>query len=835
MRLFSKNDTYYESNHTDVENDLRGTEGVVSVGKRTARRDESIATQLENTLLHQFSVQPEAATNENFYNALVLILRERMREERVRFISKAQKQQAKQVYYLCMEFLMGRSLKNTLENLNLTQETEAALARYGVKIEALYELEPDAGLGNGGLGRLAACFLDGLATAAVPAMGYSLLYEYGIFRQKLVDGWQTELPDDWLSGGESWLLPRPELTKEVRFDGYIRERWDNGFHYVEHEDATVVLAQAYDLMVAGKDGNGISTLRLWRSTAPAGVDMSLFNQGEYVRATEQKAMAEVITQVLYPADNHREGKSLRLSQQYFLASASVQDMVRRHLERYGTMDNFPDMAAIHVNDTHPTLVIPELMRILLDECGYEWDAAWDIVCRTVAYTNHTVMAEALECWPEDLFSQRLPRMYQIVREIDRRFTAEALETTGGDEEKVDRMAIIGQGLIKTANLCVATAHKINGVSKLHSEIVKHTVFRDAYEVMPEKFTNVTNGIAHRRWLCQANPALSAYIRERIGDGFILHGEELARLKPYAEDAASREEFLRVKRRNKERLASYIRRTTGVTADPDTLFDVQVKRLHEYKRQHLNALHILDAYLELKENPNCEFVPRTYLFAAKSASGYYLAKEIIRFICLLGKEIENDPVVRDKLRVIYLEDYRVTLAELLMPAADISEQISLAGTEASGTGNMKLMMNGAVTLGTLDGANVEICEAVGRENMFLFGMTAEEVEFRKREGYRPQTLYMSNPRLHRAIDAMYAGFGGRSYGEIAESLTQRDPYMVLADFEDYRRAQRTSARTFCDKAAWGRMALLNTACSGGFTSDRAVLEYADRIWHCRPVK
>ena len=667
--------------------------------KPAAPKAASLSALLEAKLLHNFSVQPQDATNENFYNALVLVLRDQMRTRRVDFIHRANEQQSKQVYYLCMEFLMGRSLKNTLYNLNLTEEAEKALAPYGVKLDTLYELESDAGLGNGGLGRLAACFLDGLATQSIPAIGYSLLYEYGIFRQKLVDGWQTEMPDFWLPGGESWLLPRPELAKRVYFDGNIREWWSDGYHHVEHQNATVVIAQPYDLMVAGKDGKGISTLRLWRSTAP-GMDMSLFNQGEYMRAMEQKAMAEVITQVLYPADNHREGKSLRLSQQYFLVSASVQDIVHRHLERYGTLDNLPDMAAIHINDTHPTLAIPELMRIMLDECGYGWDAAWNIVTRTVAYTNHTVMAEALECWPEDLFRQRLPRIYQIVREINDRFSADMMMRTNGDTEKVSRMAIISYGLIKMANLCVAASHAVNGVSKLHSEIVKQTVFHDAYTVMPDKFCNVTNGIAHRRWLCQANPELSAFITKRIGDGFVLDAAELDGLRRYADDAASREEFAAIKRRNKERLAAYVRKANGVTLDPDSLFDVQVKRLHEYKRQHLNALHILDTYLTLKENPNMDFTPRTYLFGAKSAPGYYLAKEIIRFICYLANEIERDPAVRDKLRVVYLEDYRVTLAELLMPSADISEQISLAGTEASGTGNMKLMMNGAITLGTL---------------------------------------------------------------------------------------------------------------------------------------
>ena len=797
--------------------------------------EQELRKALVAKLLHNFSVQPESATDAHFYNALVLVLRDRMRTARVEYIGKAHEQQSKQIYYLCMEFLMGRSLKNTLYNLNLTEAAQEVLAGFGVKLDSLYELEPDAGLGNGGLGRLAACFLDGLATESLPAIGYSLLYEYGIFRQKLVDGWQTELPDFWLPGGESWLLPRPELAKAVRFDGHVKEWWsDDGFHHVEHQNPTVVIAQPYDMMVAGKDGKGISTLRLWKATAP-GMDMSLFNQGEYMRAMEQKAMAEVITQVLYPADNHREGKSLRLSQQYFLVSASVQDIVQRHLEQFGTLDNLPDMAAIHINDTHPTLAIPELMRLLLDECGYSWDVAWDIVTRCVAYTNHTVMAEALECWPEDLFSQRLPRIYQIVHEINNRFSAQMMEATGGDREKVSRMAIISYGLIKMANLCVAASHSVNGVSRLHSAILKDDVFHDAYTVMPEKFQNVTNGIAHRRWLCQANPELTAFITKRIGDGFVLNAGELEKLKPYAKDKASLDEFMSIKRRNKERLAEYVKKNNGVVLDPDSLFDVQVKRLHEYKRQHLNALHILHTYLELKENPHMDFVPRTYLFAAKSAPGYYLAKEIIRFICNLAKMINDDPGVRDKLKVVYLEDYRVTLAELLIPAADISEQISLAGTEASGTGNMKLMMNGAVTLGTLDGANVEIYEQVGSDNIFLFGMTAQEVEARKKEGYRPQSLYNENPRIHRAIDAMFKGFSGRTYGEIAGSLTTSDPYMVLADFEDYCRAQRLSAQTYLDRDKWSAMALLNTAGSGVFASDRAIAEYSRNIWHGRPIK
>ena len=791
--------------------------------------------ELEEKLQQQFSVTGKDATDGNLYNALVLVLRDRMRRNRVDYIHKAHKQNAKQVYYMSMEFLMGRSLKNTLYNLNLTDDAAAILKGYGAKLDNLFELEPDAGLGNGGLGRLAACFLDGLAANGIPAIGYSLLYELGIFRQKLENGWQTEMPDFWLPGGECWLLPRPELAKEVKFDGRIDEWWsDNGYHHVEHNDATVVIAQPYDLMVAGKDGKGVSTLRLWKSTAP-GMDMSLFNQGEYMRAMERKAMAEVITQVLYPADNHREGKSLRLSQQYFLVSASVQDIVQRHLEKYGTMDNLPELAAVHINDTHPTLAIPELMRILLDECGYGWEAAWDIVHRTFAYTNHTVMAEALECWPEDLFRQRLPRIYQIVQEINNRYSDEMMAATMGDREKVSRMAIISYGVIKMANLCVAACHSVNGVSQLHSEIVKETVFPEAYSIHPEKFTNVTNGIAHRRWLCQSNPDLTKFIEDRIGKGFVLDASELSKLMPYADDSAALAEFMDIKRKNKERLAAYVKKQTGEELNVDSLFDVQVKRLHEYKRQHLNALHILITYLKLKENPNMEFTPRTYIFGAKAAPGYRLAKEIIQFICNLSKLIDSDPAVRDKLKVVYIEDYRVTLAELLMPAADISEQISLAGTEASGTGNMKLMMNGALTLGTLDGANVEICQSVGEENMFLFGMRTPEVEQRKREGYNPRWYYEHNADIRRAIDFMYEGFGGRNYSEIATSLVTKDPYMVLADYEDYARAQAESGRLYLDQQAWAKKALINTAGSGIFASDRSIRDYNDRIWHAKSVK
>ena len=583
-----------------------------------------------------------------------------------------------------------------------------------------------------------------------------------------------------------------------------------------------------DMYVSGKDGRGISVLRLWTAKAP-GLDMTLFNQGDYMRAMEQNAMAEVISKVLYPADNHPEGKSLRLRQQYFLVSASVQDIVHRHLRQYPSLDNFADKVAIHINDTHPTMAIPELMRILLDECGYGWDDAWRIVTNTFAYTNHTVMSEALECWPEDLFQRMIPRIYQITKEIDNRFRAFVWGATG-DADRVERMAIISNGVVRMANLCVAACHSVNGVSALHSQILKDSVFKDFYGLTPLKFKNVTNGIAHRRWLCQSNPALSGLITELIGDGFVHNAGELLNLRKYADDKTVLEQIGRVKLENKERFAALVKKANGIALDPTSIFDVQVKRLHEYKRQHLNALHILAQYLMLKENPNIDFIPRTYIFGAKAASGYFMAKKIISFICALADVINRDPVVKDRIKVVYMEDYNVTMAEHLMPAADISEQISLAGTEASGTGNMKLMLNGALTLGTLDGANVEIREAVGDENMFLFGMTTPEVNDLKRKGYDPNNYYLNNSELRRAIDAMKLGINGVSFPEIASSLQNSDPYMVMADFDDYRRAQQRVAQTWADREQWNRMSLMNTSGAGRFAADRAIEEYAKDIWH-----
>lgn len=787
---------------------------------------------ITNKLSHFFGVTPDEATYEHYYKAIALILRDMMMQGRKEFHNESKKSDSKKVYYLCMEFLMGRSLKNNLFNLNLTKTMESALKDFGIKLEKLYDCEPDAGLGNGGLGRLAACYLDGLATQGYFAKGYTILYEYGIFKQKLVDGWQTEMPDFWLPGGEIWLVPREEESVDVKFEGWVEEAWYEQYHHVEHRDCKTVKAIPYDMYVSGKDGKGISVLRLWSAKAP-GLDMDMFNQGDYMRAMEQNAMAEVISKVLYPSDNHPEGKSLRLRQQYFLVSASIQDIINNHLHIYGRIDNLAEKIAIHINDTHPTLAIPELMRILLDECGYGWDEAWKIVTDTIAYTNHTVMAEALECWPEDLFKRLLPRIYEITKEIDNRFRSFVWSSTG-DAGKVERMAIVSNGVIRMANMSVAGSHSVNGVSALHSEILKESVFKDFYSVTPDKFTNVTNGIAHRRWLCQSNPELTKLLTDLIGDGFIYNGAELEKFREYATDTQVLKEMEKIKLHNKQRIAEIVKKTNNVELDPNSIFDVQVKRLHEYKRQHLNAFQILSKYLAIKENPNGDFTPHTYIFAAKAAPGYFMAKKIISFICALGELINNDPDVRGRLKVVYLEDYNVTMAEHLMPAADISEQISLSGTEASGTGNMKLMINGAVTLGTLDGANVEIHEAVGDDNIILFGMTTPEVNALKQNGYVPMNYYQNNSDIRRVVDFINNGINGKAFPEIGSTIVHHDPYMVLADFADYKSAQAKAENLFADRETWNRMSLMNVAGAGRFACDRAINEYARDIWHTKPL-
>ena len=791
-----------------------------------------IKASIRDKLSHTFGVSLENASNEEYYKAVVLIVRELLAKGRAETAVNAEKTETKQIYYLCMEFLLGRSLRNNLYNLGLEENFREALSEIGIKLDALYEQEPDAGLGNGGLGRLAACFLDGLATQGYPAMGYSLRYEYGLFRQKLVDGWQTELPDFWIPGGSVWMQQVPDSSVEVHFDGHIEEKWHDQYHSVRHRDYTTVTAVPYDLYVAGMDGRGVSLLRVWKAENNK-FDMSLFNGGNYIRAMEQQAMAEVITKVLYPEDNHTDGKLLRLSQQYFLVSASIQDIIRRHLYSHSSLDDLPKLAAIHLNDTHPVLAIPEMMRVMLDECGYSWEAAWDIIRRTVAYTNHTVMSEALEMWSCELFRMRLPRIYQIVEEINRRFWEE-MKAKGMDHNRIARMAPISEGYVKMANLAVLGSHSVNGVSALHSEILKDDLFHDFYMDEPYKFTNVTNGIAHRRWLNQSNPKLAGLVTELIGRDYIYDADKLSGLLQYRDDPAVLEKLQQIKRGNKERLAAYLKRTQNDVVDPDSIFDVQVKRLHEYKRQHMNALNILATYQWLLENPNADFTPHTYFFGAKAAPGYYFAKQIIQFIAALAKVINNDQRVNKKLKVVFVENYCVTWAELLTPAAEISEQISLAGTEASGTSNMKFMINGAVTLGTLDGANVEIHEAVGDSNIILFGMTASQVEELKRAGYNPTLQYQHDAQLRRALDSLNHGIGGHQFQDIFRALLNQDRYMALADFKSYREAQFRAERLYHDQQVWNRMSLVNIASAGRFAADRAIRDYAGNIWHASPV-
>ena len=787
-----------------------------------------LKAEIEKNLMLLFSVEPEQASDDQFYKATSLMVRNILTEKQKNFSAYTHSNGNKEVYYLSMEFLMGRSLKNSLYNLEIVGLVSAALDEMGVKLENLYEYEPDPGLGNGGLGRLAACYLDGLASQDYTATGYCILYEYGIFKQKIIDGWQTELPDYWLPGGEIWLTPNPDQAIDVHFGGEVEEFWDYGYHHINYKNYNTVKAVPYDMPVSGYQSEGVSNLRLWKAVS-AGIDMDSFNRGDYLSALRQNSMTEVISKVLYPNDSHMEGKLLRLRQQYFLAAASVGDIINHHMATYGTLDNLADKIAIHINDTHPTLAIPELMRILLDECGYTWERAWELTQGVFAYTNHTVMSEALEVWNEDMFKNLLPRIYQIICEINRRFCLELEQKYNQPPYAVSSMSIVQNRGIKMANLCVVGSHSVNGVSKLHSQIIKDDLFHLFYGVWPEKFTNVTNGIASRRWLLQANPRLTKFISARIGEGYLKDFSQLSQLKTFAEDPDTLKELAQVKRENKLSFAGFVQKQYGITLDPESIFDAQVKRLHEYKRQHLNALHILHLMKKLRDNPNLDLTPRTFIFGAKAAPGYYLAKQIIRLICVLQKEIENDPLLRQKLRIVYLEDYRVTLSELLTPACDVSEQISLAGTEASGTGNMKLMLGGAITLGTYDGANVEIHEQVGDENIVIFGMRTEEVNAMRQRGYAPGEYYQKDPLIRDLIDTLYAGISGNKFPEIADSLKNTDPYMVLADFRAYLEAQEKVQQLYRQPDVWHRMSLMNIAGSGVFCADRAVEEYAQRIW------
>ena len=798
-----------------------------------------VKIKIEEKLSKYFGVTPADASSDQMYKAVVMTILDVLLEKKKQFNRKVKETKAKRIYYLCMEFLMGRSLKNNLHNLDLVNSYKQVLEGYGISLDELYENEPDPGLGNGGLGRLAACFLDALSSLEYPATGFSIRYEYGLFKQKIVDGWQTEMPDVWLPGGEVWLVPRSDRVLTVRFGGWVEEKYVDGKMKVEYHDSKVVEAMPYDMLVSGGDSEAISTLRLWKARTTSQFDMKSFSEGDYFKAIKEANEADLISKVLYPSDDHSEGKTLRLKQQYFLVSASIQNIINDHLKRYGDLHTLPDKAAIHINDTHPALCIPEIMRILMDDHGFGWEESWDIVNRTVAYTNHTVLVEALESWNQDLIRIQLPRINQILIEINRRYTAELWDKYPGDWDKINRMAVISNNYVKMANLSVIAGHSVNGVSALHSDIIKRSIFNDFYKLTPEKFTNVTNGIAHRRWLAQSNPRLSNLLDETIGHGWYKDASELRKFLSYQDDKNVLKELTEIKHLNKCDFSNMLYKKQGKVIDPNSRFDVQVKRLHEYKRQLLNVLKIISLYNKIKENPNIKMTPQTFIFGAKAAPGYYVAKEIIELINYISKDIDANPIIKEKLNVVFIEDYCVSMAEKLMPASEISQQISLAGKEASGTGNMKFMINGAVTFGTMDGANVEICDAVGTDNIFIFGMSAQEVEELWKQGYNSTYYYNNSLELKKIIATLKRGFAGKSFENIANYLLTNygvaDRYMCLADFENYMEIHEKMDEAYNDKTAFAKMSLINISEAGRFAADRSIKEYADRIWKLTSVK
>ena len=800
--------------------------------------DQKTALSLmDDACRKSFGCEISQATMQQVYKSLCNVVKDMLIDKNIKFADEVSDKEEKQVYYMSMEFLVGTSLHNNLYNLKVEQQFKQALEKINININDLYEMEPDAGLGNGGLGRLASCYMDALSSLDIPATGYSIRYEFGIFKQKIIDGWQMEFPDDWLNLGDVWLSARPDETKEIRFGGRVDEYTDETGYHANHVDYNTVLAVPYDMFISGYDSKAVNKLVLWSAKSPKSLDMNAFSRGEYAKALEENTRAEVISKILYPADDHLEGKILRLQQQYFFVSASLQTIIEKHFKKYSTLDNLADKVSIHINDTHPALCVPELMRILMDNYNYGWDDAWGIAQKTLSYTNHTVMSEALERWNENMFRTLLPRIYQIVAEINRRLLQKLFEIYPGDYAKIDYMAVIANNEVRMANLCLACCHAVNGVSKLHSDILTRSIFRDYYNIDNDKFTNVTNGIAYRRWLCQANPDLSSYIEELIGPKFKKDAKELEKILKFSGNKDVTDRLAEIKLSNKIKLADYISKANGINVNPDSLFDVQIKRLHEYKRQLLNVLQILHMYRMIKDNPNMDFVPRTFVFAAKASSGYFMAKQIIRLIVAVSNTINHDPAVRDKIKVVFIEDYRVSLAEKIIPAAEISEQISIAGKEASGTGNMKLMINGAVTLGTLDGANVEIHENVGDDNIFLFGLKADEVEALWRRGYSPTDYIRSNPELAAVLGMLTSNVLGARFDDIAKSLETNaygtaDAYMALADFDSYVKAQQRVSETYKDKDKFGNMSLVNIAKAGVFSADRAVMEYAKNIWHCK---
>ena len=791
-------------------------------------RDE-VRSAIEDKLCAHFGVTSKNATDDQVFQASAIVIREIM--SRLLAVNDGCKGE-REVHYLSMEFLMGRSLTKNAYNLGISEALTGALADLGRNASDIFEAENDAGLGNGGLGRLAACYMDSMASLGIAATGYSICYELGIFRQKIVDGKQTEVADDWRTAAESWLVTRSDEAVEVRFGGHISPHWDSFGHYhAEHIGYSTVTAVPRDMLIAGYKGENINTLRLWDARSTSALDMYLFSEGEYVKSLEERTMSEVITKVLYPADDHIQGKTLRLKQQYFFVSATTQSIVKKHMAKYGDIRSFAEHNVIQINDTHPTLVIPELMRIMMDEYGLGWDEAWSIVTAAVAYTNHTVMSEALEKWPQELIQTLLPRVWEILCEINRRW-CDYLIGKFGAGEKVGRNLIIQDGQVHMANLCLAACFKVNGVSGLHGDILKSDLFRDVFELRPERFTYVTNGIDHRRWLAQINPRLHGLVSDLLGsEAYLTQPETLIRLADFADESSVRERVNEIKLLNKADFAAFARRNDGFSLNTDAILDVQVKRLHEYKRQLLCAMLITRLQNMLHENPNMEFTPRTFVFGAKAAAGYRTAKRIIELICSLANDINNDPVCKGRLQVYFMENYRVSAAEALMPAAQVSEQISTAGKEASGTGNMKLMLNGAVTIGTLDGANVEMFERLGDRNMFLFGLHADEVIALRAAGYDPRRYAEADPELKAVLDRFSRGFNdGRSYSDLVSDLLYKgDPYMLIADYRDYVNTHDRLYGAISDDGERARLSIMNTAEAGIFAADRAAREYAEGIW------
>ncbi len=803
--------------------------------------------QVKDNVRTMFRKDLEEADKQQIFQAVSYAVKDVIIDNWLASQAQFDQDDPKIVYYMSMEFLMGRALGNNLINLTAYKAVKQALDEMGIDLNVVEDQEPDAALGNGGLGRLAACFLDSLATLGYQAYGCGIRYRYGMFKQKIEDGYQVEKPDNWLKHGNPFELRRPEYAKIVKFGGYVRVEYDEktGRNHFVQEGYQSVRAIPYDIPIVGYGNNVVNTLRVWDAEAINDFQLDSFDRGDYQKAVEQENLARNIVEVLYPNDNHYAGKELRLKQQYFFISASVQEAISKYKSKHSDIRKFYEKATFQMNDTHPTVAVAELMRILLDEEKLEWEEAWEVTTKTVAYTNHTIMAEALEKWPIELFSRLLPRIYQIIEEINRRFIAEVQKKYPGNQEKIAKMAIIYDGQVKMAHLAIVAGYSVNGVARLHTEILKKRELKDFYEMFPQKFNNKTNGITQRRFLLHANPLLADWVTDHIGDEWITDLSQISRLKIFADDPKAQHEFMNIKYQNKLRLAAYIKEHNGIDVDPRSIFDVQVKRLHEYKRQLLNILHVMYLYNEIKDHPERDFYPRTFIFGAKAAAGYRRAKMTIKLINSVAEVINNDASIRGKLKVVFIEDYRVSNAELIFPASDVSEQISTASKEASGTGNMKFMLNGAPTLGTMDGANVEIVEEVGEENAFIFGLSSDEViNYERNGGYDPNYYFNNDQDIRRVlmqlINGEYSHGDMEMFREIYDSLLtdkygRPDVYFILADFKSYAEAQRRVEEAYRDEARWAKMAILNTASSGKFTSDRTIQQYVDEIWHLDKVE